>query len=468
MSIEELEAKLKPGARAHLVGIGGVSMSPLAEVLYAGGIAVSGSDAKESAATERLRELGIPVTIGHFAKSVRGSDLVIRTAAVRDDNEEIAEAKALGIPVFERAEAWGHIMRSYRDAICIAGSHGKTTTTSMVAQILLAANVDPTVMIGGTLPSIGSGYRVGHGRAIVLEACEYYDSFLKFFPTVAVVLNVDDDHLDYFGTFERVKASFAAFANLAPPEGTIVCNADDADTMDALRPLGRELLTFGFDAGADVRGEHERPEGQGVSLDVLYEDRVYCRLKLRVPGHHNVMNALASAAVAIALGLPGEAVEDGLRDFMGAGRRFEFKGKINGADIFDDYAHHPSELKALLDMTLALPYERVLLAFQPHTYSRTATHFDAFAEQLKRPAATFLAEIYAAREKNTYNVTSADLARAIPGAVHCATFAELTDKLAAEARPGDLILTVGAGELDTVGAELARRGEEANTPDAPV
>jgi UDP-N-acetylmuramate--alanine ligase len=455
MSVEDLAIKLAKGARAHLVGIGGVSMSPLAEVLYGNGISVTGSDAKESEVTERLRTLGIPVVIGHFPESVRGADLIIRTAAVRDDNAEIAEANALGIPVFERAEAWGHIMRGYENAICVAGAHGKTTTTSMVTQILLAAEADPTVMIGGTLSSLGSGYRVGRGDTIVLESCEYYDSFLKFFPTVAVVLNVDADHLDYFGTLDNVKKSFAAFAALTPQTGKIVCNADDANTMDALRPLGRELFTFGFEPDADVRAENVKYDGHGSSFDVVYDERVYAHVVLKVPGRHNIANALAATAVAAALDLPGQDVEDGLAVFTGAGRRFEFRGTLNGADIYDDYAHHPTELKMLLDTALNLGYKRVLLAFQPHTYSRTAAHFDAFVEQLQRPDRTFLAEIYAAREVNTYGVTSADLVAAIPNATLCPTFEILEKMIAAEARAGDLILTVGAGELDKVAEHLA-------------
>ncbi|MDR1065520.1 MAG: UDP-N-acetylmuramate--L-alanine ligase [Oscillospiraceae bacterium] len=460
MSETQLGELLSRGARAHLIGIGGVSMSTLAEVLLRGGTTITGSDQSESDATRRLRELGIPITIGHFPESVRGAELIIRTAAVLDDNEEITEARRLGIPIFGRAEAWGHIMRPYRNAVCVSGTHGKTTTTSMVTQILLSAGTDPTVMIGGTLGSIGSGCRVGGGDTIVLESCEYADSFLNFFPTIAIVLNVDGDHLEYFGTLENVKKSFARFAALTPPDGHIICNADDENTMNALGGLERELLTFGFKPGAAVRGEAERVTGSGASFDVVYEDRTYCRVKLKVPGHHNVMNALAAAAVAIALGLPGEAAEDGLRDFIGAQRRFEYKGALRGADIYDDYAHHPSELRALLDMAFALPYERVLLAFQPHTYSRTSAHMDAFAEQLRRPAKTYLAEIYAARETNTYGVTSQDLAEKIPGAVCCTTLDELTAALAREARPGDLIITVGAGELDRVGAALADLGAE--------
>ena len=455
MSIEDLQSKLIPGARAHLVGIGGVSMSPLAEVLLGNGIIVSGSDEKESSVTERLRSLGINVVIGHLPESVHGSDLIIRTAAVRDDNAEIAEAISLGIRVFERAEAWGHLMRGYANAVCVAGSHGKTTTTSMVTQILLAAEADPTVMIGGTLSSLGSGYRVGQGDTIVLESCEYYDSFHKFFPTVAVVLNVDADHLDYFGTLDNVKKSFADFADLTPTNGKIICNADDDNTLDALRPLKRELITFGFGHDADIHPENITYDGHGSSFDIVCDDRVYAHVKLRVPGRHNVANALAATAVAFSLELPGEAVEDGLTVFTGAGRRFEFKGTLNGADIYDDYAHHPTELQMLLDTTLNLGYERVLLAFQPHTYSRTAAHFDTFVTELKRPHKTFLAEIYAAREINTYGVTSEDLVNAIPNATLYPDFSALQDALRAEARPGDLILTVGAGELDKVAEAIA-------------
>ena len=460
MEQKDLDSFIEDGAKAHLVGIGGVSMSTLAEVLKSAGLKITGSDDKDSETTQRLRELGIPVVKGHHAESVAGAELIIRTAAVKDDNIEIAEATRLGIPVYERADAWGHIMRHYNNAVCISGAHGKTTTTSMVTHILLAANTDPTVMIGGTLGSIGSGYRVGGGDTIVLESCEYADSFLKFFPTIAVVLNVDADHLDYFGDIDGVKASFSKFAGLVPPTGTIICNSDDENTMSALQPLGRELMTFGFGAEADVRASGEKLDAYGSSFDVVHEDRVFCRIRLKVPGHHNVMNALAAVSVAITMGLPPEAVEDGLLEFRGAQRRFERKGQINGADIYDDYAHHPAELKALLDMTLALPYKRVLLAFQPHTYSRTSQHFAAFAEQLSRPSKTYLADIYAAREVNTYGVTSLDLVNEIPGSVYCPDFDELIDTLERDAEPGDIILTVGAGELDTVSAKLALRADK--------
>jgi len=459
MPIEELQTKLTAGARAHLVGIGGVSMSPLAEVLHGNGLIVSGSDEKMSPVTDRLRSLGISVVEGHSANSVHGADLLIRTAAVRDDNVEIAEARALGIPVYERAEAWGYIMRGYANAVCVAGAHGKTTTTSMVTQILLAADADPTVMIGGTLSSLGSGYRVGQGDTIVLESCEYYDSFLQFRPTVSVILNIDADHLDYFGTLDNVKTSFAKFAELTPASGKIICNADDENTIDTMRGLNRDLFTFGFSPTAHVRAEDITFHDHGSTFDVVCDDRVYSRVTLRVPGKHNIANALAAAAVAVALDLPGEAVAAGLAVFTGAGRRFEFKGTLNGADIYDDYAHHPTELKMLLDTTLNLDYKRVLLAFQPHTYSRTAAHFQTFVEQLQRPHKTFLAEIYAAREINTYGITSSDLVGAIPEAVLCPDFAALEAALAAEAQPGDLILTVGAGELDKVAESLAKRDD---------
>ncbi|MDR3277734.1 MAG: UDP-N-acetylmuramate--L-alanine ligase [Oscillospiraceae bacterium] len=455
MNLTDFENCIKSGARAHLVGIGGVSMSPLAEVLYASGVPVSGSDMSESDATRSLRALGIPVAAGHAAENIDGAGYVIRTAAARDDNVEIKAARARGLPVFERAEAWGHIMRGYRDAVCVSGAHGKTTTTSMVAQILLDAKLDPTVMIGGTLPALGSGYRVGGGGVIVLESCEYYNSFHSFSPTVAVILNVDADHLDFFKDLEDVKASFRKFASLTPERGYIVCNGDDENTMDALAPLGRELFTFGFGAASVVRGVNVRAEGKCTSFDVQYEDRLYCRVKLRVPGRHNIANALAAAAVAVCIGLPGEAVEDGLSRFTGAARRFQKLGELCGAEIYDDYAHHPNELRSLLDAVQTLGYERVLLAFQPHTFTRTAALFDDFARELARADHVYLADIYAAREKNTVGITSKDLARAIPGAAYCPGFADIVSRLAAAARRGDIILTVGAGDIYKVGEQLA-------------
>ncbi|SHH64970.1 UDP-N-acetylmuramate--L-alanine ligase [Sporobacter termitidis DSM 10068] len=445
---------MKSGFSGHLVGIGGVSMSPLAEVLYKMGVPITGSDMNDSDAVHRLRALGIDVKIGHKAGNIGGARFIIRTAAAREDNVEIAAARKAGIPVFERAEAWGYIMRGYKNAVCVAGTHGKTTTTSMTTHILLAADADPTVMIGGTLNKLQSGYRVGAGDVIVLESCEYYNSFHSFFPTIAVVLNVDADHLDFFKDLDDIKASFRHFASLVPENGHIVCNGDDANTMDALRPLGRPLFTFGTNEQASVRAVNIEQNGSGSSFDVLYNGALYCHVILNVPGRQNVMNALAAAATAITLNIPPAAVTEGLLDFTGAGRRFEYKGSVKGADVYDDYAHHPRELHALLDAVESLGYDRVILAFQPHTYTRTKAFFDDFISELKRADLVFLAEIYAAREKNTIGISSRDLAEKVPGAVYCPSFDDIEARLCALAGKGDIILTVGAGDIYKVGEHL--------------
>ena len=446
---------LTPGYRAHLVGIGGVSMSPLAEVLRKTGVEISGSDMNDSVTVERLRSLGISVAIGHRAENVRGADLIIRTAAVHDDNPEIAEAHALGIPVFERAQAWGSIMRGYKNALCISGTHGKTTTTSMCTHIIMAAQMDPTVMIGGTLPLLGSGYRVGHGDTIILESCEYCNSFLSFFPTVAVILNIEADHLDFFKDLDDVEHSFRAFADLVPENGLIVANRDDANTMHTLEGETRPVLTFGLEEGdvhaANLTWNHGLP-----TFDIIYRGEVFTRVDLHVPGEHNVKNALAAAAAAIALAVSPKAVSEGLNAFRGAGRRFEHKGTFHGAQVYDDYAHHPGELQALLTAAQALGYERILCAFQPHTYTRTKALFDDFVKVLRQPDITLLAEIYAARETNELGISSRDLADQIPGSIYCPTLADVTAKLKELARPGDLILTVGAGDIYTAGEALLR------------
>ncbi len=453
----KIQPFIAPGRRVHLAGIGGVSMNPLAEVLHQMGLAVQGSDQSESPAVERLRHMGVHVSIGHDAGNIRGAEFLIRTAAIHDDNPEIAAAHAAGLPVFERAEAWGAIMQRYENAICIAGTHGKTTTTAMTTHIFMAAQADPTVMIGGTLSMLHSGYRVGRGDTIILESCEYCNSFLHFFPTVAVVLNVEEDHLDFFtGGLPEIKESFRKFAQLVPPEGRIVANADAPGAMDALQ--GLPLFTFGRSESADCRAEnltweHGRPE-----FDVVVDGKLYTHLALHVAGEHNLSNALAAASAAYVLGIPGRAVKLGLEGFFGAGRRFECKGQCRGAKIYDDYAHHPAEIHALLEMTRSLGYDRVICAFQPHTYSRTKALFADFVRELKKADLAVLTDIFAAREKNTAGVSSRDLAAEIPGALYCPSLREAEQCLMDLARPGDLILTVGAGDIYTVGEALARHG----------
>jgi UDP-N-acetylmuramate--alanine ligase len=455
MSVNNIRDYMQPGRRAHLVGIGGVSMAPLAEVLHGAGLVITGSDQRESATVAHLRSLGIQVTIGHLPESVQGADCVIRTAAVHDDNPEIAAARAAGIPVFERAQAWGAIMQDYKNALCISGTHGKTTTTSMCTHIIMAAGLDPTVMIGGTLPLLGAGHRVGQGETIILESCEYCNSFLSFFPTVAVILNIEADHLDFFKDLADVEHSFRAFADRVPEGGVIVANCEDENTMTTLAGEERPMLTFGVERG-DVHAEHLVFQSGLSEFDVVYRGQPYAHLKLSVPGIHNVKNALAASAAAIALGVPGSAVERGLADFRLPGRRFEFKGEYNGAQVYDDYAHHPGELSALLDTAETLGYQRVICAFQPHTYSRTHELFDDFVSVLKRPTITLLSEIYAAREQNTLGISSKDLAECIPGSIYCPTLADVTEQLRRLARPGDLILTVGAGDIYTAGEDLLK------------
>ena len=458
MATNNIHDYLHPGCRAHLVGIGGVSMAPLAEVLHGKGMTITGSDMHESHVVDHLRELGIPVTIGHWPENVKGADLVIRTAAVHDENPEIAAAHAAGIPVFERAQAWGSIMRRYHNAVCIAGTHGKTTTTSMSTCIALAGGLDPTVMIGGTLPVLGANHRVGHGDTIILESCEYCNSFLSFFPTIAVILNVEADHLDFFHDLEDIQHSFRTFAELVPKDGLVIANWDDDSVRKTLEEINRPLLTFGLNEGdlhiANLVWNKGLP-----TFDIIAEGQQYAHVALRVPGLHNVKDALAAAAAAYALKVPGPAVEQGLDHFRGAGRRFEHKGSYHGAEIYDDYAHHPAELKALLDTACTLGYQRVICAFQPHTYTRTKALFSDFVKVLQIPDLTLLAEIFAAREDNTIGISSRDLQEKVPNSLYFSTLSELTDYLKQIARPGDLILTVGAGDIYTVGEALASTSE---------
>ena len=453
--MKDFKQYMVPGKRGHLIGVGGVSMSPLAEVLHGMGLAISGSDISESENVVHLRSLGIEVVHGHHSETITPEiDFVVRTAAVHDDNPEIAAARAQGIPVFERTEAWGAIMKDYKNALCISGTHGKTTTTSMSTHILMAAEMDPTVMIGGTLPLLHAGHRVGCGDTIVMESCEYCNSFLNFYPTVAVILDIEEDHLDFFKDLADIQNSFREFASHVPPDGTIIANMDDANTMDALRPLGRPVMTFGMTDKADVWPRDIVQRGTQSDFDVIYRGEVFTHVTIHVPGIHNVKNALAATAAAICLGCGPLAVRYGLAGFNGAGRRFEFKGKYNGADVYDDYAHHPGELKALLDTVEPLGYKRTIVVFQPHTYSRTQALFDDFVAQLRRPDMAILAEIYAAREQNTIGISSKDISDLIEKSMYFDSFDGILKTLRMIAAPGDIILTVGAGDIYKVGERL--------------
>ena len=457
----EFDNFLSPGRKGHLIGIGGVSMSSLAEVLKGMGITVTGSDINEGRNVDELRANGFTVHIGHRAENISDDiEFVVRTAAAHDDNPEIVAAHARGIPVFERTQAWGAISKDYQNALCISGTHGKTTTTSMCTHINMAADRDPTVMIGGTLPLLHSGHRVGHGNTIIMEACEYYNSFLSFHPTIAVILNIEADHLDFFKDLDDIKRSFRTFAERTSEDGTVIVNLDDPNAMEAIEGIDRHIMTFGLTPKADVYAKNISYLGENSQFDIYYHSRKYTDVTLHVPGEHNIKNALAAAAASICLGIRPNAVKYGLAGFNGAGRRFEFKGKFNGADVYDDYAHHPGELRALLDMVETLNYKRTVVVFQPHTYTRTAALFDDFIAQLRRPDVVLLAEIFAAREKNTIGISSSQLAEQIPGANFYPGFDGLENALRSLAQPGDIILTVGAGDVYRVGERLVAETKE--------
>ncbi len=446
------EAYLLPGKHIHLIGIGGVSMRPLGLVLRGMGMEVTGSDMNSSVSTDELISKGITVHIGHREENIQGADCIIRTAAARNDNPEIAAARAQGIPVFERAQAWGVIMREYKNAICIAGTHGKTTTTSMTTHIFMEAQADPTVMIGGSLPLLNAGHRVGQGETIIMESCEYCNSFLNFYPTVAVINNIEADHLDFFKDLADVQRSFRRFACLVPQTGFVIANGDDPNTVETLKDL--DYLSFGLDRKHDFYAD--KISSDYSSFDIWAKGKLYCHVDLAVNGKHNVYNALAAAASAYVMGIEGCHVSNGLATFTGAGRRMEYKGEYKGAKIYDDYAHHPSELHSLIEAVKLRGFKRIVLAFQPHTYSRTKALFQDFVHELKEADVLLLAEIYAAREQNTYGISSADLAREIPNAQYLETLPQVTQHLKTIAQEGDLILTVGAGDIFKAGEALLK------------
>ncbi len=453
VSAKHIEQYLLPGKRAHLVGIGGVSMRPLGLVLRSMGMEISGSDMNSSVSTDELIDKGITVHIGHRAENILGADCIIRTAAAHNDNPEIAAARAADIPIFERAQAWGHIMREYKNAICVSGTHGKTTTTSMLTHIFIEAEKDPTVMIGGFLPLLGAGHRVGNGDTIIMESCEYCNSFLNFLPKTAIILDVEADHLDFFKDLADVQDSFRRFASLVPADGCIIANGDDENTLETLR--GMDFVTFGFGEGNRVRGVNFSRDYS--EFDIFCDGSLYCRVHLGVIGRHNAMNALAAAAAAWCSGIDGEAVVSGLSSFHGAGRRMEFKGTYHGADIYDDYAHHPGELHALLTSVRLMDYKRIICAFQPHTYTRTKALFDDFVRELRGFDLAVVTDIYAAREQNTVGISSQDLTAEIPGSVYCPSLPDVTSFLREIAREGDLILTVGAGDIYKSGMALLEK-----------
>ncbi|MBQ8814816.1 MAG: UDP-N-acetylmuramate--L-alanine ligase [Lachnospiraceae bacterium] len=453
----------KHPSAVYFIGIGGISMSGLAEILLQGGFTVAGSDWKASALTERLAADGALIHIGEQkAENITPeSGIVVYTAAVHPDNPEFARAKELGLPMMTRAELLGQIMKNYGEAIAISGTHGKTTTTSMVTEIFMKAQTDPTVSVGAILPSIGGNIRLGGQDTFITEACEYTNSFLAFFPTVAAILNISEDHLDFFKDLEDIRHSFQRFAALVPETGTLVINGEIERLSELTDGLDCQVVTFGIQ-GEELDYRAQLCGAEGENRFTIYRGgQQWCTLTIRVPGVHNVMNALAAAAVADRCGIPTEFVVKGLEEFTGAERRFEHKGNMNGITIVDDYAHHPDEIRATLKAAAGMNYRKVWCVFQPHTYTRTKALLPEFIEALSHADEVILAKIYAAREADIYGVSSADIAEGLEAmgkkAVYLETFEEIEDYIIHNVIHGELLITMGAGDVVKVGENLLKR-----------
>lgn len=435
-----------------LVGIGGISMSALAIALEHRGFRVYGSDRSESDTTRMLASRGIPVVIGHKGETVEGAGCVVCTAAVHDDNPELRRASELGIPIYRRSEAWGELMRECREVVCVCGCHGKSTTTALCTHIALEAGIDASVMIGANLPLIGGTVRCGGKDLFIAEACEYCDSFLDFPPTVAVVNNIEEDHLDYFKDLDAIKASFARFVSKVPAHGAVVANHDDANTVEVVEKCGKRIVWFGLHEG-DVHAETLSDE-QGYYSFELVTPAWRRSVKLRIPGIYNVYNALASAAASYVLGIDPDACVKGIEGFGGISRRFELVGEYYGIPVIDDYAHHPTALRDVLRAVREMGYKRIVCVFQSHTYSRTWQLYEDFIDALRLADVAVVADIYAAREINTYGVSAEAMAKALPGGIYAGDFDGICDYLRDNVRAGDVILTVGAGDVYKVGQKL--------------
>lgn len=442
-TIDQLLAQVKT---VHFIGIGGSGMCPLAEILLSWGYTVQGSDNNPGDNIDHLRSLGVKVILGQKAENLAGADLIVYTAAILPDNPELLAAKNGDIPAFERAKLFGAITRRYKNCIGVCGTHGKTTTTSMLTQILLTAGKDPGAVIGGVLPMIGSHGRAGSADTLVCEACEYKDHYLDLSPSVAVILNVDEDHLEYFKNLDNIIASFRKFSALT--SRTLIYNGDDANTVRAVEGLDKEKLTFGLDSKNDYSAANITFErGAFAGFDVVFRGETVAHLQLRIPGKHHIYNALAAFAAAVNAGVSFADCETGIATFTGAGRRFEILAEIGGITIADDYAHHPNELEATLSAVMQMGYRTVWAVFQPFTYSRTKILFDDFVRVLQIPDRCVMTEIMGSREVNTYGICTKDLAEKIPGSVWFNTFEEVADYTLEHAQAGDLIITLGCGDI---------------------
>lgn len=452
MSFDFINDKNK---KVHFIGIGGVSMSGLAEILLKNGFSVSGSDMKASYSTERLEKQGAKIYIGHSASNITDCDLVVYTAAIAKDNEELLQADLRKIPKMDRAEFLGEIMKGHKYNVAIAGTHGKTTTTSMISHIILEEGLDPTILVGGQLDIIKGNVRASNSDYFITEACEYKGSFLKFYPYIGVILNIEADHLDYYKDIDEIEAAFLKFAQLIPKDGYLVGNSEDSRVQNIINKIDCNIITFGIDTG-DVHIENLISQSNGEStFDLIFKGVSLGSVTLHVPGRYNVMNALAGIASALCLNVSFNSIATGLFDFHGTHRRFEIKGAKDGVTVIDDYAHHPTAIKAALSAAKNYPHNNLICVFQPHTYTRTYALFNEFSKAFYDADQVILTDIYAAREKDTGLVSSLKLSEAIKetgmNCTYLSDFDSIVKHLKNILKPDDLLITVGAGDVFEIG-----------------
>jgi len=432
-------------------------MSAIAELLKHWGIFVTGSDWAESEVTNMLIQNGINVTIGDDLENASKADLIVYSAAISKDNPELVLAREKNIPTLERADFLGEITKLYKETICIAGTHGKTTTTSMVGCSFLKAGLDPNIQVGAILKQLNSNYKIGNSDYFILEACEYVESFLKFYPKATIILNIDNDHLDYFKTFDNIKNAFIKFVKLLPSDGLLVVNGDDENCLDLKKYTNANFITYGINnEKSNFVAKNISFDDDGFSsFDVYYDNNYFDNIKLSVPGKHNVLNALATIALSHQYGLSKAAIKNGLLSFTGAHRRFEFVGKLNSASVYDDYAHHPTEIKATYNSLSNKKYNKSWVIFQPHTYSRTKNLLSEFADSLKDFDNIIITDIYAAREKNEYGITSSDLVTELnklgKDAKYISDFEDIAMFLKENVKENDIVITLGAGTITNLG-----------------
>lgn len=460
---------LKGKKHIHFIGIGGSGMYPLAQILHSKGYFLTGSDNNETETLDAVRKMGIEVKpLGQRAENIEGADLIVHTAAIMPDNPELIAARLSGVPVLERSELLGVVTSWYDNAVCVAGTHGKTTTTSMLTQILFGAGLDISAFIGGKLPAIKGSGRAGTSDIMTCEACEFVDTFLKLYPDVAVVLNIDADHLDYFKTVDNIIKSFNKFCNNATK--AVIFNGDDENTKKAVNGItGKEMISFGYSHKNDYYPENiKKINGTKTEFDLMHKGEKVIRLTINVPGEHNVLNAVAASAAALYCNVSAEGLRDNLCEFRGAGRRFEKLCEKNGVTVVDDYAHHPAEIKVTLNAAMGMGFKRVWAVFQPFTFSRTAILLNEFADALSIADKVVLTEIMGSREKNTYHIYARDLGEKIDGAFwidnlkegetekeyHDRNFEEIAMYLKENVREGDLVITLGCGDVYKVAKRL--------------